>query len=74
MCQNAEYQLRALTLGAVTPLHRGETKLAGPLSLMPNVVSRTWEYWSTRVGGSATISPRRRATKARRGIKPKRRR
>src|SRR6202050_2500808 len=52
MCQNAEYQLRALTLGAATPLHRGETKLAGALSLMPNVVSRTWEYWSTRVHGS----------------------
>ncbi len=56
MCQNAEYQLRALTLGAATPLHRGEIKLAGAISRLPNVVTRTWEYWSARVNTSA---PRR---------------
>jgi HCOMODA/2-hydroxy-3-carboxy-muconic semialdehyde decarboxylase len=57
MCQNAEYQLRALMLGAATPLHRGEVKLAGALSLMPTVVTRTWEYWSMREGSGA---PRKR--------------
>jgi ribulose-5-phosphate 4-epimerase/fuculose-1-phosphate aldolase len=60
MCQNAEYQLRAQSLSSSAPLHRGEIKLAGALSLMPTVVTRTWEYWSARVatrgGGSA---PRR---------------
>jgi HCOMODA/2-hydroxy-3-carboxy-muconic semialdehyde decarboxylase len=74
MCQNAEYQLRALTLGAAAPLHRGETKLAGALSLMPNVVSRTWEYWSTRVRGSGATPPRRAAKPASRRSKAKRRR
>ena len=56
ICQNAEYQLRALMLGAATPLHRGEIKLAGAISRLPNVVTRTWEYWSARVKTSA---PRR---------------
>ena len=74
MCQNAEYQLRALTLGAAAPLHRGETKLAGALSAMPNVVSRTWEYWSTRVRGSGATPPRRAAKPATRRSKVKRRR
>jgi ribulose-5-phosphate 4-epimerase/fuculose-1-phosphate aldolase len=73
MCQNAEYQLRALALGTATPLHRGEIKLAGAISLMPNVVSRTWEYWSARVPESAPA--RRRAAKPpRRPAKTKRRR
>ena len=56
MCQNAEYQLRALVLGTPDRLHHGEVELAGAISRMPNVVSRTWEYWSARVGAP---TPRR---------------
>lgn len=62
MCQNAQYQLHALMLGASSPpLHGGETKLAGALSLMPNVVSRTWEYWSMRLAAAGAMPPRRGA-------------
>jgi HCOMODA/2-hydroxy-3-carboxy-muconic semialdehyde decarboxylase len=64
MCQNAEYQLRALALGAARPLHRGEIKLAGTLSAMPNVVTRTWEYWSARLEASGGLPPRRMPAKA----------
>jgi ribulose-5-phosphate 4-epimerase/fuculose-1-phosphate aldolase len=60
MCQNAEYQLRAQTLSASAPLHRGEVRLAGALSLMPTVVSRTWEYWSARVAANSNEPVRRR--------------
>src|SRR5580692_1153013 len=67
MCQNAEYQMRALSLGAATPLHPGETRLAGAISAMPNVVSRTWEYWSLRLAASGAMPPRRGAKKATRG-------
>jgi ribulose-5-phosphate 4-epimerase/fuculose-1-phosphate aldolase len=73
MCQNAEYQLRAQALASSAPLHRGETKLAGALSLMPTVVSRTWEYWSARVaahGGEA--KPRRGGKTARTTSRPRR--
>jgi len=66
MCQNAEYQMRALALGSAKPLHRGETRLAGTLSLMPTVVSRTWEYWSARVPGGNAAPPKPRAARARR--------
>lgn len=53
MCQNATYQLQAQALGGGEKLHRGEIELAGAISLMPTVVSRTWEYWSARVGAGA---------------------
>jgi len=63
MCQNAEYQWRAMLLGAATPLHRGETKLAGVLSGLPTVVTRTWEYWSMRLKASGALPPPSRAAR-----------
>jgi HCOMODA/2-hydroxy-3-carboxy-muconic semialdehyde decarboxylase len=78
LCQNAEYQMRALTLGTPQPLHRGEIKLAGAISALPTVVTRTWEYWSMRLQASGALPPRRGAAKApRRAAKtatPRRRR
>jgi ribulose-5-phosphate 4-epimerase/fuculose-1-phosphate aldolase len=71
MCQNAEYQWRALMLGAATPLHRGETERAGAISLMPSVIARTWEYWRIREAGAAPS--RRSAPKAVRSAKAKKR-
>ena len=44
MCQNAVYQLQAQLLGKVAQLSLGETRLAGSLNALPNVVGRTWEY------------------------------
>ncbi len=72
ICQNAEYQLRALALGSATPLHRGEIKLAGTISLMPNVVTRTWEYWSMRLQASGAMPPRRPAKSHRKSRKTRR--
>jgi ribulose-5-phosphate 4-epimerase/fuculose-1-phosphate aldolase len=59
MCQNAEYQLRALALGTPQPLYGGEVRLAGTLGLLPNVVGRTWEYWSMRLEAAGAMPPRR---------------
>ena len=64
MCQNAEYQLHALMLGTPDRLHHGEIELAGAISRMPNVVSRTWEYWSARVGMPAARSAKKTARTA----------
>jgi HCOMODA/2-hydroxy-3-carboxy-muconic semialdehyde decarboxylase len=64
MCQNAAYQLRTLALGACDPLHRGEIELAGAISLLPNVVTRTWEYWSARVPSRAPSRGSARGRKA----------
>jgi HCOMODA/2-hydroxy-3-carboxy-muconic semialdehyde decarboxylase len=71
ICQNAEYQMRALALGTPEPLHRGEVKLAGAISVMPNVVTRTWEYWSMRLEAAGAMPPRRSAAKAARRAMPK---
>jgi hypothetical protein len=71
MCQNAEYQMRALSLGAATPLHPGETRLAGVISAMPTVVGRTWEYWSMRLEAAGGMPPRRSSAKAARRPVPK---
>jgi HCOMODA/2-hydroxy-3-carboxy-muconic semialdehyde decarboxylase len=63
MCLNATYQLQAMALGAPQALHRGEVELAGAISLMPTVVTRTWEYWSMRLGARADMALRSRPAK-----------
>ena len=71
MCQNANYQMRALMLGAPQPLHRGEIRLAGAINMMPNVVTRTWEYWTMRLEAAGAMPPRRLAAKPPRRPVPK---
>jgi ribulose-5-phosphate 4-epimerase/fuculose-1-phosphate aldolase len=58
MCRNAEYQLQARLLGNVVPLSKGEARLAGSINAMPNVVGRTWEYWSMRLAEAGRLPPR----------------
>ncbi len=58
MCQNAQFQLQAHMLGKVVPLSRGETKLAGVINALPNVVGRTWEYWSMRLEQAGRLPAR----------------
>jgi HCOMODA/2-hydroxy-3-carboxy-muconic semialdehyde decarboxylase len=70
MCQNAQYQLQANLLGKVVPLSSGETRLAGVINALPNVVGRTWEYWSMRLD-HAGLLPRRSAP-ARKGAQSRR--
>jgi HCOMODA/2-hydroxy-3-carboxy-muconic semialdehyde decarboxylase len=65
MCQNAVYQLQAHLLGKVVPLSAGETRLAGSLNAMPNVVGRTWEYWSHRLAEAGRLPPAATRGKAR---------
>jgi ribulose-5-phosphate 4-epimerase/fuculose-1-phosphate aldolase len=71
MCQNAQYQLQSLALGVPDTLRRGEVKLAGALSLMPTVVTRTWEYWSMRLQAAGAMPPRRSSGKTERRPVPK---
>jgi HCOMODA/2-hydroxy-3-carboxy-muconic semialdehyde decarboxylase len=66
---NAQVQLRAMALGAIGPLSRGETDLTGPYQLQPRPIARAWEYWTTRLAkaGALPRPPRRtRAAKAKR--------
>jgi ribulose-5-phosphate 4-epimerase/fuculose-1-phosphate aldolase len=66
LCQNAEYQLRALALGAPQPLHPGEIKLAGAINVKTTAAERTWEYWSVRLKAGGFWPPLRREKAARR--------
>jgi HCOMODA/2-hydroxy-3-carboxy-muconic semialdehyde decarboxylase len=70
MCQNAVYQLQAHLLGKVVPLSAGETRLAGSLNAMPNVVGRTWEYWSHRLAEAGRLPPAVVRRKARPPARP----
>ena len=67
MCQNAQYQLQALILGTPDRLHHGEVELAGAISRMPNVVTRTWEYWSARVAPPLARAAKKTVRSAPRG-------
>jgi HCOMODA/2-hydroxy-3-carboxy-muconic semialdehyde decarboxylase len=73
MCQNAQYQLQAHLLGKVIPLSSGETRLAGSINAMPNVVGRTWEYWTMRLADAGRLPARRgRGARARNPARSKR--
>jgi ribulose-5-phosphate 4-epimerase/fuculose-1-phosphate aldolase len=58
MCQNAQHQLQAHLLGKVVPLSSGETRLAGSINAMLNVVGRTWEYWTMRLADADRLPGR----------------
>jgi HCOMODA/2-hydroxy-3-carboxy-muconic semialdehyde decarboxylase len=74
MCDNARYQLQAHMLGKVVPLSSGETNLAGTINALPNVVGRTWEYWSMRVEQAGMLPPGKSRGSARRSKPGKRKR
>lgn len=80
--RNAEFQVRAMALGAIGPLSPGETREAGQISAKTTGLMRSWEYWSMRVakaGGSSAAASKgvarlKRATAPKRGIAKKARR
>jgi ribulose-5-phosphate 4-epimerase/fuculose-1-phosphate aldolase len=55
---NAEIQLRAMMLGKIEPLSRGEAELTGPYQLQPRPMGRAWEYWTARLAKAGAM-PRR---------------
>ena len=65
VCQNATYQLQAHLLGNVVPLTPGETRLAGSINALPNVVGRTWEYWSSRLAEAGRMPKQQAGARSR---------
>jgi ribulose-5-phosphate 4-epimerase/fuculose-1-phosphate aldolase len=53
--RNAEYQVRAMTIGTVRSLSPGEAHLAGSISSKTTGLVRSWEYWSMRVAKAGGI-------------------
>ena len=62
---NAEIQLRAMALGRIGPLSRGEAERTGPHQLQPRPMARAWEYWTERLKKSGEM-PRPSRSSARR--------
>jgi ribulose-5-phosphate 4-epimerase/fuculose-1-phosphate aldolase len=60
---NAEIQLRAMALGKIGPLSRGEVERTGPYQLTPRPIARAWEYWTARVEQSGGGLPRAARTR-----------
>lgn len=58
--RNAELQLRAMALGSVTPLSRGEQILASEYNLREKPMSRAWEYWTVRLAKAGELPARAR--------------
>jgi HCOMODA/2-hydroxy-3-carboxy-muconic semialdehyde decarboxylase len=53
--RNAEYQVRAMSIGTVHSLSPGEVHLAGSISSKTTGLTRAWEYWSMHVAKSGGI-------------------
>lgn len=66
ICQNAEYQLRAHTLGSASPLYPGEIRKADVLHQQRAGVDRAWEYYCVRLKESGRWPPKAAAKTARR--------
>jgi ribulose-5-phosphate 4-epimerase/fuculose-1-phosphate aldolase len=48
-CRNAEFQVRAMVIGTVSPLSPGETALAAEIPRKTTGLIRSWDYWAKRV-------------------------
>jgi ribulose-5-phosphate 4-epimerase/fuculose-1-phosphate aldolase len=61
-CRNADFQVRAMSIGPVSSLSEGETRLAAQIPEKTTGLSRSWEFWATRVAeaGNARRHPGRR--------------
>jgi ribulose-5-phosphate 4-epimerase/fuculose-1-phosphate aldolase len=63
-CLNAEYQLKAMAIGTITPLTAAEARDGGAYNLLPRPMARAYEYWTLRLGERAVFPARRKAAKA----------
>ena len=74
MCRNAELQSRAMAMGTLGPLSKGEIEQCSSNSLTPRTLARALEYWERRLakaeaatGGAAASAASRRSAPAKRG-------
>jgi len=66
-CRNADFQVRAMSIGSVSSLSEGETRLAGEITVKTTGLTRSWDYWAMRVGkvsGPPAPRPRAKSTAA----------
>ena len=72
-CRNADFQVRAMTIGTVASLSEGETRLAAEITAKTTALPRSWDYWEMRVAkAGATASAAKKTKPARASAKPRR--
>jgi len=61
--RNADFQVRAMLVGSVTPLSPGETELAAQNTGRTTGLARAWEYWTMRLAkaGNLPAAPKEKA-------------
>jgi ribulose-5-phosphate 4-epimerase/fuculose-1-phosphate aldolase len=70
-CRNADFQVRALSIGSVAALSPGETTLAGNITGTTTALGRSWDYWARQIA-KADGSPKPSRTKSKPKAKPAR--
>ena len=68
-CRNADSQVRALGIGAISYLSEGEARLCDEITRMTTAVIRSWDFWAKRVAQAdeppgATANAKARAKSA----------
>jgi len=61
--RNAEFQARAMAIGTIASLSRGEAELSGKISTSTTGLTRSWEYWSVRLGRAGLMIPEARVVR-----------
>jgi HCOMODA/2-hydroxy-3-carboxy-muconic semialdehyde decarboxylase len=54
---NAEFQSRALVIGPISSLSRGETELAAQINTSTTALTRSWDYWLGRLTRAGLMIP-----------------
>jgi HCOMODA/2-hydroxy-3-carboxy-muconic semialdehyde decarboxylase len=63
-CLNADYQIRAMSIGKLDRCTPAETRDAGAFNLQNKPLTRAWEYWTLRLGERGNIPAAKAARKS----------
>jgi HCOMODA/2-hydroxy-3-carboxy-muconic semialdehyde decarboxylase len=55
-CRNADYLVRALSIGKAASLSPGETELAGQITGKTTGLTRSWDYWAMQIARAGGLS------------------
>jgi ribulose-5-phosphate 4-epimerase/fuculose-1-phosphate aldolase len=70
-CRNADFQVRAMAIGRITPLSPGETELAGQITSKTTGLTRSWDYWSMRIAKAGGMPARAKSKAPAKRAKPR---
>jgi ribulose-5-phosphate 4-epimerase/fuculose-1-phosphate aldolase len=73
-CRNADFQVRAMSLGKLETFSPGEIDLCFQIIRQTTGLTRSWDYWAMRVANSARLpAPQKKSRRQKRAGKRRRR-